>query len=192
MLSYQISAIVINPIPRNMLISNDFFLVMATGVGLFSGYIQELYIRRAYAGRKIVDEARQFADAANRAKSEFLATISHEIRTPLNGVLGMAQAMEMDCLSNRQRERLKVIGESGQILLALLNDVLDLSKIEAGKLDLEDADFDLAALALGAETMFRPLADNKGLAFTVEIIAEAAGMPTLAATRCGCGRSSTT
>jgi signal transduction histidine kinase/CheY-like chemotaxis protein len=174
-LSYQVSAMVINPIPRNMLINNDFFLVMATGVGLFSGYIQELYIRRAYAGRKIVDEARQFADAANRAKSEFLATISHEIRTPLNGVLGMAQAMALNPLSKAQRKRLEVIGESSRILLAILNDVLDLSKIEAGRLDLEEAEFDLAALAFGAEAMFKPLADDKGLEFTVEVAADAAG-----------------
>ena len=70
-----------------------------------------------------------------------------------------------------------MIGESRglQILLALLNDVLDLSKIEAGRLDLEEADFDLGALALGAQTMFKPLADDKGLDFTIEVASEAAG-----------------
>ena len=74
------------------------------------------------------------AEAANEAKSAFLATMSHEIRTPLNGVLGMAQAMAADELSAVQRERLDVIRQSGEALLAILNDVLDLSKIEAGKL----------------------------------------------------------
>ena len=140
-LSYQISAIWLNPIPRNMLISNDFFLVMASAVGLFSGYIQELYVRRAYASRKIVDEARQYADLANQAKSVFLATMSHEIRTPLNGVLGMVQAMAGEPLSGRQRERLQVIGQSGEMLLAILNDMLDLSKIDAGKLALGERRF---------------------------------------------------
>ena len=77
------------------------------------------------------------AEAANQAKSAFLATMSHEIRTPLNGVLGMAQAMAADELSPLQRERLDVIRQSGEALLAILNDVLDLSKIEAGKLELE-------------------------------------------------------
>ncbi|HEY2660625.1 MAG TPA: ATP-binding protein [Caulobacteraceae bacterium] len=174
-LSYQAAAIWLNPIPRNMLISNDFFLVMATMVGLFSGYIQELYIRRAYASRKIIDEARQLADAANRAKSEFLATMSHEIRTPLNGVLGMVQAMAREPLSSGQRERLQVIGQSGEMLLAILNDMLDLSKIEAGKLALEEADFDLEALALSLQATFKPLADGKGLDFSVEVAAEAVG-----------------
>ena len=168
-LSYQVSAIWVNPIPPNMLVSNDFFLSMATAVGLFSGYIQELYIRRAYAGRKIVDEARQVADAANQAKSEFLATMSHEIRTPLNGVLGMVQAMAPDPLADRQRERLKVIGQSCEMLLAILNDMLDLSKIEAGQLDLDEIEFDLADLALGVRSTFEPLAAAKGLAFALAV-----------------------
>ena len=173
--AYQVSALLINPIPINMLISNDFFLTMATAVGLFSGYIQELYIRRAYAGRRFVDEARQFADAANLAKSEFLATMSHEIRTPLNGVLGMVQAMQRDELPSHQRERLGVIGQSGEMLLAILNDILDLSKIEAGKLELDEADFDLAGLALGVQGAFMALARSKGLDFSFEVAGEAAG-----------------
>jgi signal transduction histidine kinase/ActR/RegA family two-component response regulator len=174
-LSYQVSAIWLNPIPRTVLISNDFFLVMACAVGLFSGYIQELWVRRAYASQKIVDEAREVADAANRAKSEFLATMSHEIRTPLNGVLGMVQAMALDPLSDPQRERLSVIGQSGEMLLAILNDILDLSKIEAGKLDLDDVDFDLEALAFGVRTTFKPMAASKGLDFRFEVAAGVAG-----------------
>jgi signal transduction histidine kinase/AmiR/NasT family two-component response regulator len=173
--SYQVSAIWLNPIPRTMLISNDFFLGMASAVGLFSGYFQELYIRRAYASRQVVDEARQAADAANQAKSEFLATVSHEIRTPLNGVLGMAQAMTADRLSKRQRDRLQVISQSGEMLLAVVNDVLDLSKIEAGRLELDIRDFDLEKMARSAQTTFQPLADAKRLAFTVELAAAAVG-----------------
>ena len=83
------------------------------------------------------------ADRASKAKSTFLATISHEIRTPLNGVLGMAQVMRLGELSPVQAERLDVVQRSGEALLALLNDVLDMSKIEAGRIELEVTDFDL-------------------------------------------------
>jgi signal transduction histidine kinase/CheY-like chemotaxis protein len=109
------------------------------------------------------------AEAANTAKSAFLATMSHEIRTPLNGVLGMAQAMAADRLSRVQRERLEVIHRSGEALLAILNDVLDLSKIEAGKLELEAIEFDLADLAQGAYSAFTALANKKGLSFALDI-----------------------
>ena len=175
-LSYQASAIVLNPIPRNMLINNDFFLVMATAVGLFSGYMQELYIRRAYASRQVVDEARRQADQANLAKSAFLATMSHEIRTPLNGVLGMVQAMEREHLPASQRERLAVIGQSGETLLTILNDILDISKIEAGKLELEEVSFDLESLVKGVEETFKALALEKGLAFTCNVDPVACGV----------------
>jgi signal transduction histidine kinase/ActR/RegA family two-component response regulator len=121
-------------------------------------------------------EALEAAETANRAKGEFLATMSHEIRTPLNGVLGMVQAMQRDALEGPQRERLAVIGQSGETLLTILNDILDLSKIEAGGLELEELDFDLEPLALGVRETFRPLADNRGLGFTVEIEPQAQGV----------------
>jgi len=109
------------------------------------------------------------AESANSAKSTFLATMSHEIRTPLNGVLGMAQAMAGDELSDRQRDRLSVIHRSGEALLAILNDVLDLSKIEAGKLELEQVEFELADVARGAYSAFTALANKKGLSFALDI-----------------------
>jgi CheY-like chemotaxis protein/anti-sigma regulatory factor (Ser/Thr protein kinase) len=109
------------------------------------------------------------AEAANAAKSTFLATMSHEIRTPLNGVLGMAQAMAGDELSDRQRDRLSVVHRSGEALLAILNDVLDLSKIEAGKLELEHMEFELAEVARGAYSAFTALANKKGLSFALDI-----------------------
>jgi signal transduction histidine kinase/CheY-like chemotaxis protein len=114
-------------------------------------------------------ERERAAEAANRAKSHFLATMSHEIRTPLNGVLGMAQAMTGDELSDVQRERLKTIRRSGETLLAVLNDVLDLSKIEASKLELELVEFDLAHVARGVVAAFTPLANRKGVSFGFEI-----------------------
>ena len=120
-------------------------------------------------GEAAMGEAKEAAETANNAKSAFLATMSHEIRTPLNGVLGMAQAMAADDLTDIQRERLTIVRESGEILLAILNDVLDLSKIEAGKLEIETIDFDLGEIAQGALAAFSALAGRKGLDFSFDI-----------------------
>ena len=113
------------------------------------------------------------AQVANQAKSAFLARMSHEIRTPLNGVLGMAQAMEMEPLTPAQLERLEVIRHSGTTLLSILNDILDLSKIEANKIELENIAFDIRELIEGEYRMFLEIAKNKGLAIKAEIAPEA-------------------
>jgi signal transduction histidine kinase/AmiR/NasT family two-component response regulator len=135
-------------------------------------YVDMTEVQRA---ARVQRDATAAAEAANRAKTEFLATMSHEIRTPLNGVLGMAQAMEADALSQVQRERIDVIRKSGQALLTILNDILDLSKIEAGKLELEMAEFDLEGLVRGAHLAFAETALSKGLAFELDIAADARG-----------------
>jgi signal transduction histidine kinase/CheY-like chemotaxis protein len=111
-------------------------------------------------------DARLEAEAANNAKSQFLATISHEIRTPLNGVLGMAQIMALGELDPVQKGRLKIIRRSGEMLLSILNDVLDLSKIEAGKLIIETIDFDLGEVLRATTHAYSPLAGEKGLIFS--------------------------
>jgi PAS domain S-box-containing protein len=119
--------------------------------------------------------AKEGAEAANHAKSSFLATMSHEIRTPLNGVLGMAQAMDAGLLEPAQRERLDVIRQSGETLLAVLNDVLDLAKIEAGKLELEEVEFDIGAVAKGVHAAFSAVAAQRGLRFEFSITRAARG-----------------
>jgi PAS domain S-box-containing protein len=138
------------------------------------GALQNMTARKAAEAELI--QARNAAEAANTAKSTFLATMSHEIRTPLNGVLGMAQAMAADELSDVQRERLEVVRQSGESLLAVLNDVLDLSKIEAGRLELEQVDFDLRELAKGAHAAFTAIAGAQGLGFDLTVEPAALGV----------------
>jgi len=116
------------------------------------------------------------AEAANHAKSNFLAAMSHEIRTPLNGVLGMARAMAGDALSPVQRERLDVVRQSGESLLTLLNDVLDLSKVEAGKLELDVEPFDICAVVESAQAMFSAVAQGKGLVLEMVVDETARGV----------------
>ena len=107
------------------------------------------------------------ANAASSAKSDFLATMSHEIRTPLNGVLGMAQALAMDVLGQDQRDKLNVILNSGETLTALLNDILDLSKIEAGKMEISAVDSNLQASLERASSLFEPVAREKGVELSI-------------------------
>ncbi|MET0293610.1 MAG: ATP-binding protein [Phenylobacterium sp.] len=121
-------------------------------------------------------EARDQAEAANISKGEFLATMSHEIRTPLNGVLGMAQVIAKDELSPLQRKRLEVIQASGETLLVLLNDILDLAKIEAGRLDLEDGEVDVASVARSIVDSFMPQASERDLVLSLEVEPEAMGV----------------
>ena len=120
--------------------------------------------------------ARDAAEAANVQKSQFLANMSHEIRTPLNGVLAMAQIMALGDLAGEQRERLNVIRKSGEALLEILNDILDVSKIEAGKLDLDSTEFDLDAVIHGARDGFMAVAEKKKLALELDFQSGSEGM----------------
>ncbi|MDP3384266.1 MAG: ATP-binding protein [Phenylobacterium sp.] len=156
--------------------------VAAIAVGAMFAYVLEAALHReAIEGAlaEALDRARdgeRAAETANAAKSAFLATMSHEIRTPLNGVLGMSQVMSRDTLSAPQRERLEVIRQSGEALTALLNNVLDLSKIEAGQMEVESIPFDLNEILESARATFATLALDKGLQLEMAVDDSARGV----------------
>ena len=118
-------------------------------------------------------EARDAADAANRAKSRFLANMSHEIRTPLNGVIGVAQALSRTDLSPQQQEMLELVQSSSRTLQTLLSDILDLARVESGRLELKEEPFDLARTVDEAALLYAAAARDKGLQFLVEVAPEA-------------------
>ena len=157
-------------------------IVAAVALAAMFAYVLEAALHReAIEGAlaDALDRARageRAAEAANAAKSAFLATMSHEIRTPLNGVLGMSQVMSRDTLSVPQRERLEVIRQSGEALTALLNNVLDLSKIEAGQMEVESIPFDLNEILESARAAFATLALDKGLQLEMTIDDSARGV----------------
>ena len=128
------------------------------------------------AARDAAEEREHAAQAANLTKSQFLTTMSHELRTPLHGVLGMAQALRNDALTPVQAGRVGVILQQGESLLGMLNDLLDLSRIEAGALALEIGDFDLEHLVRGVVAAFEPQALKKGLAFAFDVTERARGL----------------
>lgn len=112
-------------------------------------------VTERYRAQEQLIAARDEAKRASQAKGDFLAMMSHEIRTPMNGVLGIAQLLSDTPLSDEQAGLLRIIRSSGETLLAILNDILDYSKIEAGKLELERADFALPALLEEVSALFR-------------------------------------
>ncbi len=116
-----------------------------------------------------LEEARARAEAADKAKSEFVANISHELRTPINGIMGFIQLMLLDELSDKQRERAEIVKSSSEHLLQLVNDLLDLSRIASNSVVLTPEEFDLADLVEETVGLLQPLADQKGLELRTDI-----------------------
>jgi PAS domain S-box-containing protein len=133
--------------------------------GVFAA-VREITERKQY--EKSLREATRSAEQANRAKSEFLANMSHEIRTPLNAVIGLGYLLEHTKLNEDQRQLLTKIQFGGRALLGVINNVLDLSKIEAGEMSLEDAPFDLPELVREVSQMLAPQAAAKGIELIVQ------------------------
>ena len=134
-----------------------------TSLGI--GLLCTLFVLPGYAATLIkrIQAERARAEQANRAKSEFLARMSHEIRTPLNGIIGTGELLETCNLGTEEREYVGTIKDSGETLLRLIEDILDISRIEAGKMETESVDFDLYELIETTLNIFTPQARRKGL-----------------------------
>jgi two-component system cell cycle sensor histidine kinase PleC len=176
--AYQLSALCFNPIGLRFYISNNFFLCMASAVGLFSGYLQELYVRKNWMSQKTIEAKNEQSQIllvetqkASKSKSEFLANMSHELRTPLNAIIGFSQLISQQLVgpigNAKYVEYSEDIHNSGSHLLSIINEILDLAKAESGKLEIHDEDVDLTDCAADAMRTCDPAAQKAGVALTM-------------------------
>jgi len=146
-------------------------LALWAGAGLLLLCLAALAYRQRLRDRHaevLREQRRQLSDQGSAAKTRFLATLGHEIRTPMTGVLGMAELLQAGSLQPRQRQQVQAIQRAGEHLLRLVNDALDLARIEAGKLTLEDAPFDLHELLDEVAALLQPLAQARRLQFRLQ------------------------
>jgi signal transduction histidine kinase/AmiR/NasT family two-component response regulator len=148
-------------------------IALLLGVLVAGGVAWAVHQRRA--SRRFKD-AQEHAEAANKAKSAFLAVMSHELRTPLNGMLGVGQALRAGSLTQEQRDQVDLIMDSGDTLLVLLNDILDLSKIEAGKLEIAPTVGDIVQTCARLVGGYQPTAREKGVDLAFKLESEAPGL----------------
>ena len=152
--------------------TGTFILLSVTGlililflIAVTFDYNRNLAMKKLQTQNDALDRAREHAEEANLAKSEFLANMSHEIRTPMNGIVSMCQVLLESQLNKNQHEYAKAVTRSAKSLVAILNDILDLARVESGKFEINMVDFNIDELATHCTDLFKPLAKDKKLDF---------------------------
>ncbi|ODT89657.1 ATP-binding protein [Phenylobacterium sp. SCN 70-31] len=167
---------------RGVLAGDVHMWALVAGAAMYVAHLLVAFRQANATTRQLADE-RNRAEQASKAKSNFLATISHEIRTPMNAIVTAAHLLRGSRLNKAQREQVEILTDANDVLLSLLNDVLDLSKIEAGKMALESADTDLRRTVQGLHRLWRPRAAAKGLELRLEMADDAPAAVSLDALR---------
>jgi signal transduction histidine kinase/CheY-like chemotaxis protein len=150
------------------------YAALASALVWWLAYLDRVRLRRNHS-YQLIKQKRELAEQASLAKSRFLANLGHEVRTPMTGVLGMSELLLSTPLDARQQDRIHAIRRAGEHLLRLVNDALDLARIEAGRFELDEADFALDAIVEDVVGLMRPLAERKGLRFVVAVDADVRG-----------------
>jgi signal transduction histidine kinase/CheY-like chemotaxis protein/streptogramin lyase len=150
------------------------YTLAASGLVWWLAYLDRMRLKRRHH-YQLIDQKRALAEQASQAKSRFLANLGHEVRTPMTGVLGMSELLLSTRLDDRQQGQVWAIRRAGEHLLRLVNDALDLARIEAGRLELEAVDFPIDALIDDVVGLMRPLAERKALRFDVVLAEDARG-----------------
>lgn len=150
------------------------YAFVASGLVWWLAYLDRMRLKRRHE-YQLIRQKRELAEAASEAKSRFLANLGHEVRTPMTGVLGMSELLLTTRLDDRQQGQVWAIRRAGEHLLRLVNDALDLARIEAGRFELDAVDFSIDALVDEVAGLMRPLAERKGVRFVAVVAEDARG-----------------